>query len=302
MENKIYGNSKRFTVINIIILFLIAFVMIYPFINIFSISLSSPEAVINREVILYPKGLNLEAYKWAIRSSDLLNAYKNTLTFTVLGVIVTLFVASITAYPLVRKKLRGRKLINVLIVITMFIPTGLISNFLVVKELGLIDTVWAIVLPPAFMGFNIILMRSSFSRIPESLIEAAYIDGASEWRILLQIVIPLSKATFLVVGLFVAIFQWNYFIGPLLYINNPDMYPLTLLLRKVLLQSGYNPELHFAVAMSETDEATVNMLMPGFLRSFKMAVTMLSIAPIMLLYPFVQKYFIKGATLGAIKE
>ncbi|MCL5073791.1 MAG: carbohydrate ABC transporter permease [Actinobacteria bacterium] len=303
MGNKLYGNNKVFTVFNIIILFLIAFAMLYPFIYVISTSVSSPDAITKGEVILFPRGFHITSYKVAIASNDILNAYKNTLIYTVLGTIFTLIISSLAAYPLTRKKLPGRKSISLLIAITMFIPVGIIGNFLVVKELGLIDTVWALTLPPAFMGFNIFLMRSGFKNIPDSLIESAYIDGASEWRILRQIILPLSKETFLVVGLFAAIFQWNSFMAPLLYLNDPNMFPLTIMLRRILLQGGTSAE--YARLSSQVGNTTyggVDILTGGFVVSLKMAAIILSIAPILLLYPFIQKYFTKGAMLGSIKE
>lgn len=294
--------NKIFIIVNSIILISIAFLMMYPFINALSLSFSGPEEVISGEVTLYPRNFNIEAYKTVIKFSDLLLAYKNTIIYTVLGTIITLIIAALTAYPLVRGKLPGRRIFNLLIVITMFIPVGIIPNFLIIKELGLIDTIWSIVLPPCFFGFNIILMRTGFKNIPDSIFESAYIDGASEWRILFQIATPLSKATFAVVGLFAAIFQWNYFLGPLLYLNEPNLFPLTLLLRRVLLQSGTSPEMALMVSKMENIGVSELAVGPGFVIAMKMAMTMLAIGPIILLYPFVQRYFIKGAMMGSVKE
>lgn len=302
--------NRVFIIINSIVLIGIAIIMLYPFLITFFISISSPAAVIKGEVLLFPKGINFQAYKLALLSNDLITAYKNTIIYTVLCTFFTLLVACLTAYPLTRKKLKGRKIYNFLIAITMFLFVGIIPNFLIIKELGLLNTIWAIVLPPVFLGFYIFLMRSAFKNIPESIIESAHIDGASEWRILFQIMIPLSKATLMVVGLFSAIAQWNNFLGPLLYLTDPNMYPLTLLLRRVLIEGVASREMLIKIGEMTTanmtglelSESELIQFSGGLIVSVKMANIMLAIGPIILLYPFVQRYFSKGTLLGSVKE
>jgi len=305
IKNKAYKKGKAFIIINSIMLIMLALIMLYPFINSLAISISSPDLVIKGEIAVFPRGINLDAYKMVFKSNDLWKAYKNSIIYTVLGTTFTLFVVALTAYPLSRKKLRGNRIYTLLIALTMFIPSGIIPFFLVAKELKMIDTIWIMVLPHAFTGFYILLMRSSYKNIPESLIESAHIDGASEWRILFQIMIPLSKATFAVVGLFCAIWHWNNFLGPLIFLNNPDKFPLTILLRRILLQGGVSKEMGLAIADSSAAmrEKGFDLIMtPGLFVSMKMAITMLSILPILFLYPFIQRFFSKGVMLGSIKE
>jgi len=183
----------------------------------------------------------------------------------------------------------------------MFTPPGMIPSFLVINSLGMIDTLWAIILPPAFMMFYILIMITGFKGVPESLIESAYIDGANDWIILFRIMIPLSSSIVATICLFTAVMHWNNFFAPLLYLNRPDMFPLQIILRKIVLQSNINtPIIAEMTSNYENNKKGVTMG-PGFAQAIKMAAVIVTIGPIILIYPFAQKYFVKGVTLGSVK-
>jgi putative aldouronate transport system permease protein len=294
--------SKSFVIFNYFLLTVVAFLMLYPFIYVISVSVSDIKEIARGAVVLFPRGFNLHAYDFVFKSNNILLAYTNSIIYTVVGTAFSLIVACLAAYPLAQKRLRGRSYFSFIFVLPMFILAGIIANYLVIAELHMIDTIWAIVIPPAFTTLNILLMRAGFRSIPESLVESAYMDGASDWRILFQIVIPLSKPTLAVVGLFSAVFHWNNFLSPLLYLNNPKLFPMPLILRKVILQSATSPQLAEAVGIRENIPGAFTPLGPGFDLALKMATVAVAIGPIILLYPFLQKYFVKGAMIGSVKE
>lgn len=293
--------SMSFDIINVFLLTVLMIAMIYPFIYVFSVSVSDQSKIAEGAVKLYPVGFNLEAYKTIFRTNDIIQAYKNSVIYTFLGSLFATLVACLTAYPLSRKSLRGKKALLFLFTLTMFTPPGMIPSFLVINSLGMIDTLWAIILPPAFMMFYILIMITGFKGVPESLIESAYIDGANDWIILFRIMIPLSSSIVATICLFTAVMHWNNFFAPLLYLNRPDMFPLQIILRKIVLQSNINTPIIAEMTSNYENNKKVVAMGPGFAQAIKMAAVIVTIGPIILIYPFAQKYFVKGVTLGSVK-
>lgn len=282
-------NISLFSVINGIILLCLSVVILYPVIYITAVSLSDTASVLQGKVTLLPKGFNFGAYKQVLDDARIPRAYMNTVFYTALGTTINLLFTAIAAYPLARKDFFGRKFFMLAIIITMFLNPGIIPNYLIVQELGLIDTVWALVLPNAIWTFELIILKSFYENMSEALREAAVVDGASEYRILFQIVIPLSKPALASIGLFYFMGHWNSFFIPLIYLNDSTMYPLQVVLRDMLI---------FSDSSNNTNLVDAAALAP---QAMKNATIVLSMIPVLLLYPFAQKYFAKGVMLGSEK-
>ena len=226
--------DKVFRIVVAIILLFVNAIMLYPFILIISLSISDPEAVLRGEVTFLPKGFSARAYEKMITTPNFVKSYGNTILYATVGTIITLALTALTAFPLSVTKFRSKKFLNVYYMITMFFYGGMIPTFLVVRSLGIIDTLWAMVLPGALTAYNIMIFRSFFQGIPESLHESAYIDGANDWRVLFSIILPLSKPVIATIALFTIVRHWNSFFNALLYLNTPDKYPLQMILRNIL--------------------------------------------------------------------
>jgi putative aldouronate transport system permease protein len=277
-----------FTIFNSLILIGVAIATIYPIIYITAISLSDTASVVQGKVFLWPKGLNFEAYKDVLTDNKIPRAYLNTIYYTALGTFINLAFTSIAAYPLSQPNFFGRKFWMFAIVITMFLQPGIIPNFLIVQQLGLIDSVWALVLPNAIWTFELIILKSFYESMSSQIREAALIDGASEFRILFNIVLPLSKPALASIGLFYFIGHWNSFFIPMIYLNEQSMYPLQVVLRGMLIFSeGNNAGLVDAAALAP--------------QAKKNATIVLAMIPVLMIYPFAQKYFAKGVMLGSEK-
>ncbi|NJD04336.1 MAG: carbohydrate ABC transporter permease [Ruminiclostridium sp.] len=286
--------SRMFDVANYILFFLISLLMLYPFIYTISLSISNLSAVALGKVILFPVGFQTVAYSMLLKTNDIINAYMNTITYTVLGTVWALFVQTMAAYALVRKP-KGYKVIVVMMTITMFFNGGLVPSFLVMKAIGFIDKIWAIVIPGAFLtSWTIFMMRVYYKiTIPDSLYESAHIDGANEFKIYLSIILPLSTPMLATMGLFAVIRQWNSFLDPLIYLNDARKWPLQLVLRRIVQLGASDPGK--TIIYGDYLEAK------GYATSLKAAAIILTTGPILLVYPFVQKYFVQGMTLGSIK-
>ncbi|MCZ1268080.1 carbohydrate ABC transporter permease [Paenibacillus taichungensis] len=256
-----------------------------------AVSLSSNVNVIQNNISFWPKGFNLSMYKLVLGDPQIWTAYRNTIIYTVLGTLISLVVTSTGAYALSRKDMALRNSFTVLIVITMFFSGGMIPTFLVVRSLNLVDTVWGMVLPGAVSTWNLILMRTFFSGIPKELEESGRMDGLNDIGIFIRIIVPLSKASFATIALFYAVGMWNNFIFPLLYLRSPDLFPLQVLLRNLVLAGS-------ASSGDVTSIGGDNLVVE---ESLKYATIMVSTLPILVIYPFVQKYFVKGAMVGAVK-
>lgn len=272
----------------------LAFVVtLYPFVYVLSMSISDPVAVVRREVFLLPKGFSLAAYRTVLNDPVVLRSYYNTIWYTGVGTALNLVFTVMAAYPLSKRNFSARRVLMFLFVFTMFFSGGLIPLFVLVAKLGLYGTRWAIVLPTAIATFNLIICRTFFQTLPEDLFECARIEGAGEWRIVWQIVLPLSKPIIAVLVLFYGVTHWNSFFWALLFLPTADLHPIQIYLRRVLIQAS--PE---AVQQFETGEAGEGVMA---MVQIKFAVMIVAVLPILLLYPFLQKYFVKGMLIGALK-
>ena len=277
----------------VIIIGIICFIMLYPFVFTISASISSPKAVTRNQVTFLPKGpLNMEAYKVISKDSRIWRGYANTVFYTVFGTILNLVLSILAAYPMSRPGFQGYRFINIFVSLTMFISaTGMmIPLFLVVKGLKMLDTRLAILIVFAAFPYYIILLRSFFQQIPEQLFEAAKLDGASEWYILLKIILPLSGAALATIGLYYGINRWNGYFWAMIFLKNPDKYPLQVILRQLIVLAQMGEELDATMDRAATTA-----------ESIKYATIVIAALPMAVIYPFIQKYFVKGVTLGSLK-
>lgn len=285
------GKIELFHIFNTLILLLVVVATLYPFLHMGAVSLSDSIHVIKNEVSIWPKGFNLNMYKHVFKDEQIWTAYKNTIVYTSLGTAIALVVTAMGAYALSRKDMMYHRGLTLMIVITMFFSGGMIPTFLVVRSLGLVDTIWGMVLPGAVSTWNLILMRTFFSGIPNELEESGRMDGLTDIGVFFRIVVPLSKPVFATIGLFYAVGLWNNFYFPLLYLRNPELFPLQVFLRNLVLAGTVSSG---EVTRIGGDDLIVE-------DSLKFAVIMVSTIPILLVYPFIQKYFVKGVMIGAIK-
>lgn len=292
--SKSFG-SRLFNAGNYFVLSLVTLMFILPFVYMFSVSISDPVEVAKFNVTLFPIGFNVEAYQSILSNKVIITAYWNSIRYTVLGTLFTLFITCLAAYPLALSKLKYKSFFTVLFTITMFFHGGLIPTFLLIQRIGFIDTIWAVTVPGAFSFWFIIIMRTNFQSLPVELYESAYIDGANDWKILFQIVLPLSKAIIATIALFSSVGIWNSFFGPLLYLNSADMQPLSIILRRMLIANEVFNE-------ADVRATTIDpLLYTGRGIAMRMAAIFITIGPIVLVYPFVQKYFVEGVLVGSVK-
>lgn len=259
-----------------------------PFVYMLALSLSDPKAIINNEVGLIPVGFNLEAYKQIFTYPNFFKAYGNTFFYTIVGTSIALMMTILFAYPLSKSFLKGQNFIMKMVVFSMYFAGGLIPNYLLVSSLRLTGTVWAMLLPFAINQFNLIILINFFRSIPTEIEEAAIIDGLGYFGILRKIVIPLSTAAIATIGLYYAVFFWNDWFNGLIYLKT-DQFPVMLFLRNIV-----NGTAVLGDSAGSADKATIAI-------SIKSAVIITSTLPIIVLYPFLQKYFVKGLTVGSVK-
>lgn len=287
--------GKKFTfswVLRNVFLWFIVFIMLFPLIHMISVSLSSMAAVTRAEVVFLPKGFNLEVYGKILSDPMIYTAYKNTILYTIVGVVASLFVLTTGAYALSKKRCPFSKQINILVLITMFFGGGMIPLYLTIKWLGMLDTIWAVTIPHAFGAYNMIIMRSFFQAYPAEIEESGRLDGLNDIGVLWYLVLPTSTAVLATIGLFVAVSQWNQFMGPLLYLNDNNKYPLQLILRQIIMQSINESQGTMAETVKSTKFAE---------DSIKYGTILVSIIPIIAVYPWLQKYFVKGVMIGSVK-
>lgn len=272
------------------VILLLSLTCIIPFIHIAAKSVSSNTAVLSKKVYLLPKGLNFEAYKSVFRDGQLTHSMVYTIWMTLLFTVIGMIVTTLAAYPLARKELKGRAFFAFILMFTMYFSAGLIPEYLLYKDLSLLNTMWVLVLPLSFSPYNMLIMRSFIrSTIPDSLYEASELDGASHFQILFMIVLPLSKPIIATLSLFYAVGRWNAYADAKYYITTKALQPLQYLLSNMVLNSNDAASLSEAAAVESTPEV------------LQAAVVMFATIPIMLVYPFVQKYFVKGTMIGAVK-
>ncbi|MEC0204619.1 hypothetical protein PAEVO_17900 [Paenibacillus sp. GM2FR] len=280
-------DDKIFNTIIYVILGLCGLVAILPILYVVSVSITPfGEVLRNGGFILFPKEITFSAYRTLLTESNIPKAFQITVLITVIGTAVNLVLTGLMAYPLSRRNLPGRNFFLLMIVFTLLFSGGLIPTYLVVKSMGLLDSIWAMILPNAVWSFNVLIMKSFFEGLPEELFESARMDGAKEFRILLQIVTPLSVPVLLTVGLFYLVGHWNEFFQAIFYVTDRTLYPLQVVVREILMQS------------QQPLENAENM-MPT--QTMQMASVMIASLPVIVIYPFLQKHFTKGMLLGSIK-
>lgn len=289
---KVKDTSASSKALNVIIYAVMVFsllICIIPFIYMISLSLSSPKAIINNQVRLIPKGINFEAYKQIFTYPNFFRAYGNTIFYTIAGTFIALCMTILFAYPLSKTYLKGQKILMKMVIFSMYFAGGLIPNYLLISSLHLTGTRFAMLIPFAINQFNLIIMVNFFKALPQEIEEAALIDGIGYFSILPRIILPLSTAAIATVGLYYAVFFWNDWFNGLIYLNTKQ-YPVMLFLRNIV-----NGTMVLGDSSSaSTDTATLSI-------SIKSAVIITSTLPIIVLYPFLQKYFVKGLTVGSVK-
>ncbi len=284
--------NKSFKRFNVAIMFVLVAATLFPFIYMIAISLSSARAVLAGDVVLWPIEFNFSAYKHIMEQPKFWNAYKNTIYYTATGTLLSIALTVFCAYPLSRKNLLGKNIIMKFIIFTMFFSGGLIPNYLLIRDLHLIDKTGAIILPGAISAYNVIIMKTFFQNIAVELEEAAKIDGLSDYGVLFRIVLPLSKPIIATIGLFVAVWLWNDWFMSLIYLNDDLKRPVSMFLRNMVMGT-----LNAMKAGKELDSQAARTI-PQTLQA---ATMLLMSIPVVLLYPFVQKYFVQGIMIGSVK-
>lgn len=277
-----------------IFIILCTFIALYPMVYTLSMSISGAEHVAKNDIFFLPKGFSLQAYKMVFEDKEIWGAYANTLWYTVVGTVSSVVLTLISAYPLSRRKFFLRKKLMLFVMFTLYFNGGMIPMFLLINNIGLYNTRWACIFPYLISAWNLIVCRSFLESIPETLEEAASIDGASPYRTFWQIYMPLSKPIIAVMTLFYAVGQWNAYFAAMMYLPDSSLHPIQMYLRKILI-------------LSNAQSSMGSSSMGGFERSLatqqlKYAVIIVTILPILVIYPCVQKYFVKGVMVGSIKE
>ncbi|WP_051251491.1 carbohydrate ABC transporter permease [Paenibacillus harenae] len=284
--------DRLLLVILYVVLSICVLAVLYPLIYIVSASFSSPFAVISGKVWLYPVDITLVGYETVFKNSQVLVGFGNSVFYAAAGTLVAVTVTIMMAYPLSRKTFYGRNLLMFLLTFTMLFSGGLIPVYLVIRDLHLLDTRWALIIPQALGVFQIIIARTFFQNtIPDELAEAAEIDGCSDIGFLMRVVLPLSKPIIAVLVLFFAVARWNAYFDALIYIRDSDLYPLQLVLRNILLLNANQNPTNITEAMERQ----------GVAEQMKYALIVISSLPVLILYPFIQKHFVKGVMIGSLK-
>ncbi|MCC2686846.1 MAG: transporter permease [Paenibacillaceae bacterium] len=281
--------SKIFDVVNYILLVFLAAITLYPFWDSLVVSVIPLNEYINSSIHWWPKQLQFDAYTYLLQMPLLWSSYGNAIFLTIVGTVINMIMTILTGYVLSKQHLRGRTIIMMLIVFTMMFNGGLIPNYIIIKNLGLLNTLWAIIVPSALNTFNLIVLMNFFLNVPQGLEESAKIDGCNDIGILLRVVIPLSMPAISTIALFYAVTRWNEYFSAVMYITDPHKWPLQVFLRAMLFENE-------AAAQSGGDS-------PYLLgQPIKMATIMISTVPVLMIYPFFQKHFVKGVSLGGVKE
>ncbi len=293
MVNKVVSPSDRiFVAVVYILSVLIVAVIGLPLLYVLSASISDPQAVASGNVYFFPVGFSTEGFALMFANKEILLGFKNSIIYTTLGTTISLTLTVLLAFPLSRKSLPGRNIITFFIAITMFLSGGLIPTYLLVDKLHMVNTIWAMVIPNAISTFNMILMRTYFiNSIPEELAESAYLDGCNNFQYLLKIVLPLSTPVLAVIALYYGVAQWNSYFNALIYLRSTRLVSLQLVLRSILLANQ--------ISGGGDSSSLAERAMIGI--TVKYAVIVVSSLPMLLLYPFIQRYFVKGVMVGAIK-
>lgn len=288
IQDKTLGN-RIFDAINYLLLSIVAIVTVLPLVHVLAGSVTTVEEMARKPFVLIPTEFTLNAYRYILSTPTIFKALGVSIFVTAIGTLISMFITSLMAYGLTRRDLDGRKFFNLMIVFTMLFHGGLIPSFLVVKQVGLIDSMFAMIIPSAVSAFNLIILRSFFQGLPEGLEESAKLDGCGDFGILFKIVLPLSLPSIATISLFYAVTYWNSYFSAIMYINNADKWPVQVLLRQIV------------IAASGMAADTDNEFIKPPEQTIKMAVIVVSTIPILMVYPFIQKYFAKGALVGSVK-
>lgn len=284
--------TKKFTVsglVNAVFLGVVALSMLLPFLNVVAVSFSGQNAINANAVTFFPIDVTLENYRQVFGNKLLVRSIGVSVVVTVLGTLINMLFTVLLAYAISRKEFLFKKQVTIFILFTFVFPAPMIPSYLLVQKLHMLETIWALIIPGAISTFNLLVLRSFFEQLPESVLESARIDGASEWRMLWDIVLPMSKPSLATVGLFYGVTNWNAYMPAMLYINrNTKLYPLQIKLRDMLLQSS----------VEGASDQLINLSANGI----KMTTIVVAIIPILIVYPFVQGYFVQGMTMGSVKE
>jgi len=265
---------------------------IYPFLNVISVSLSDYGSYLKNPMMIIPKNLNFETYKFVLSRPLILSSYRNTIIVTICGTAISMFLTITMAYPLANRNFKAKPFFTYMAVFTMLFNGGLVPNFYLVRSLGLLDTLWALILPGSLSIFNVILMSNFIKSIPDSLEEAARIDGASDIYIMVKVILPLCLPIIATLSLFYAVGRWNSYFNAIVYIRDRQKWTLQLMLREVVLSTN-------ALLKEGMVDPSIQNIIP--LQNVKYTTIVVAILPILFIYPFLQKYFIKGIMIGAIK-
>jgi len=285
--------DRTFNIFNYVFLTIVALLVIYPLVFVVSASVSNPQYVISGEMWLWPKEFTLEAYEKVFKNKDIINGFVNTLKYTVFGTILNVIMTILAAYPLSRRDLKGRGVIMAFIIFTIFFSGGLVPTYLLIRDLGMLDTFWVMIIPNAVAVWNIIIMRTFFQAIPQELEESAKMDGSGNFRILWSIVLPLSFPVIAVMVLFYSVGHWNSYFQALIYLQDQNKFPLQLILRQILIQ-GQTDDM-----IQATSESFLAQQLS--VEGVKYAVLIVANLPMLMLYPFLQRYFVKGVMIGSLK-
>ncbi|WP_314589241.1 carbohydrate ABC transporter permease [Paenibacillus terrigena] len=285
--------SRLFDVFNYGLMLLLIIITVYPLLHVISISLSHADFIALGQVSFFPKGFNIKGYQIIFEKRLLYTSYANTIMYATVGTLLTLLLTSLMAYPLTVSKFRIKKPITIFLAVTMFFSGGLIPTYLLMKELHLLNTFWVMVLPGCISAYNVIIFRTFFQNIPSELRESAYMDGANDLTVLFRIYLPLSKALLATFALFTIVGHWNEWFSALIYLRDENRYPLQMFLRSIIFtQQGYGS------SEQATEMIQNRQINP---KNIQMAAVVITMAPILCIYPFVQKYFVKGVMVGSIK-
>ena len=290
------GDSRHisaFDIVNVCFFLLISVCFIYPIWYCVVSALTSADEISKGIPLLWPRDITFQAFEFIFNDADILGYYKNTIIYAVAGTAISLMLTALMAYPFVIDDFKGKRILNVFMVIPMFFGGGLLPTYYLITGLGLKNTIWVMLLPGAVSAYNTIIFRTFFKSIPASLREAAYIDGADHYRVLFTIMIPLSKALLATFGLFGLVGKWNDWFTPFLYLSSDEMKPISLYLRSVLVSSENT---------SYDQSAMYQIYQRVQAQNVKCASVLITIVPILCVYPFLQKYFAKGVMVGAIKS
>lgn len=284
------NKTDLFDIVNLLLLLAVAFVTLYPFLYVVFASLSDPIALMSNSSLLFrPVGFSLGAYGKVFQNPSIYRGYFNTIFYVVVGTGVNILATCVAAYVLSRRQFMLRRFFTLMFIFTMYFSGGLIPSYLLVKDLGLINSRFALILPAAVSTFNLMIMITGFEGIPQSLEESARMDGAGDWTILFRIVMPLAKPTIMVILLYYAVGHWNSWFHAMIYLRDADKMPLQIFLRDILTRS------QLGAMTGQTDVEDVG-------QTIKYATIIVSTVPILCIYPFIQKHFVKGVMIGAVKE